>query len=227
MNLIETFYRIKKRLMFYRINRLRYTNKVDIGRNACISNDCAFEGRNAIGDNCIFLNSSLGYASYIGRDCILEKVMIGRYSCIAPEVCVIRGTHPSRGFVSIHPLFYAEAFQGKESYVKKQKFEEYSYCGRERSAIIGNDVWVGYGAKIYQGVTIHDGAIVAAGAVVTKDVPPYAIVGGIPAKVIRFRFNKDEITSLETLKWWEKGEDWIRNNSGKFCDINKFLNGIY
>ena len=74
---------------------------------------------------------------------------------------------------------------------------------RKGSVIIQNDVWVGHGATIMAGVTLHNGCIVAAGAVVTKDVPPYAIVGGNPAKVIRYRFEENTIAGLQKIAWWD------------------------
>ena len=89
--------------------------------------------------------------------------------------------------------------------------------------IIGNDVWIGANAIILQGVTIGDGAIIAAGAVVTKDVPPYAIVGGVPAKVIKYRFSDDVILKLLEIKWWDKPEEWTTQNLDKFTDVSGFV----
>jgi acetyltransferase-like isoleucine patch superfamily enzyme len=82
--------------------------------------------------------------------------------------------------------------------------------------IIGNDVWVGAGAIILSGVSIGDGAIVAAGAVVTKDVPAYSIVGGNPARLIRFRFSEDQIAKLLSIGWWNWSEEKIRKNIDAF-----------
>ena len=76
--------------------------------------------------------------------------------------------------------------------------------------------------KIMDGVSIGNGAVVAAGAVVTKDVPPYAIVGGVPAKIIKYRFTPDQIEFLQQFKWWNMPEDWIRENWQMFEDIEKF-----
>ena len=78
--------------------------------------------------------------------------------------------------------------------------------------IIGNDVWIGYEAVILSGVTIGDGAIIGTHAVVTKDVPPYTIVGGVPAKTIRKRFSDDTISALLNIKWWDWPEERIRHH---------------
>ncbi len=80
--------------------------------------------------------------------------------------------------------------------------------------VLGNDVWIGYEAVILSGVTIGDGAVVGARAVVTKDVPPYTIVGGVPAKLIKKRFSDDIIAKLSEIRWWDRPEDWIKNNLG-------------
>ena len=78
--------------------------------------------------------------------------------------------------------------------------------------VIGNDVWIGFEAVIMSGVTIGDGAIVGARAVVTKDVPPYTIVGGVPVKEIRKRFSDERISELLNLKWWDWPEEKIQMN---------------
>lgn len=78
--------------------------------------------------------------------------------------------------------------------------------------VIGNDVWIGYEAVIMAGVTIGDGAIIGTRAVVTKDVPPYTIVGGVPAKPIRNRFSSEVISSLLEIRWWDWTNERIRRN---------------
>ena len=83
---------------------------------------------------------------------------------------------------------------------------------REQGIVIGNDVWIGYEAVILAGVTVGDGAIIGTRAVVTKDVPPYTIVAGIPAKPIRKRFSEDTIATLLQLRWWDWSEERIRAN---------------
>ncbi|EPZ37468.1 transferase hexapeptide repeat containing protein [Anoxybacillus ayderensis] len=91
---------------------------------------------------------------------------------------------------------------------------------------IGNDVWIGANSIVLDGVKIGDGAIVAAGAVVTKDVPDYAIVGGVPARVIRYRFNEEIIKQLKVIKWWDIDLNNLKNYENQFEDIELFLNHI-
>ena len=178
-----------------------------------------------MGSNSVFLNSSMGYASYVSEHSFVKNTAIGRYTCVADNVLTVAGTHPLT-YVSIHPAFYSTAQY--PSYVDQSSFEDFKYLDSETktSIKIGNDVWIGSRATILEGVKIGDGAVVAAGAVVTKDVPPYSIVGGVPAKVIRYKFSDEEIAFLLKLKWWEKEESWIKEHVGKFENIAMFLDSI-
>lgn len=135
-----------------------------------------------------------------GREKSLRNVTIGRYCSIAADVWTSSFEHPSHGLTtSLFPyrrhLFGWSPAQGDEA---SHPLPDNAM----RSVSIGNDVWIGAGAFIKGGVSIGDGAIVGAHAVVTKDVPPYAIVGGVPAKVIRYRFDATTVRELLELRWW-------------------------
>lgn len=167
--------------------------------------------------------SCLGFGSSIGPDSFIYFTSIGRYTMLGPDVKVILGQHPTRTIASTHPAFYSSRGQMGFTYVDETIFEEERFAKKPYRVVIGNDVWIGAYTRIMEGVTIGDGAIVAAGALVTKDVPPYAIVGGVPAKTIRYRFDEDTIAGLLKLKWWDKEEDWLRAHARDFRDTSILL----
>ena len=215
------------------INRIRKHNQLKkakcygniiLGKNVIIDgNRCVFEGGNKIENNSFFKNSVLGYGSYIGERGSFISTKIGRYCCIGPDVHTIMGTHPVSEFVSTHPAFFSTRKQAGFTYVDKDCFEEIVFADEnENAVVIGNDVWIGARATILQGVTIGDGAIIAAGAVVTKDVPPYAIVGGIPAHIIKYRFNEDDIEFITRNPWFDKPAEWLQTNAAAFRSIHSY-----
>lgn len=162
----------------------------------------------------------LGRYSYISTGSYLENVEVGNFSSIGPGVCNHLGNHPTRRFVSTCPAFYSPT-SPVPSFVDHETFP--GYGGK---VMIGHDVWIGSGVLLMDGITVGNGAIIAARAVVTRDVPPYAIVGGVPARLIRFRFDEQTIQDLESFKWWEKDTAWIRSNVDIFQDIAKFSQAV-
>lgn len=215
--------------MFF-INRLqlkikRKTIRKRLSENGTLRGGVIFddrtslEGKNLICNNSVISGSKIGKCSYIGYDSYIPNTMIGRYSSIASNVRVVAGNHPTRNYVSTHGAFYSKDFF--VSYVEEQRYTEFSYVDQEERYYvqIGNDVWVGSNVLILNGVKIGNGAVIAAGAVVVNDVEPYSIVGGVPAKVIRKRFNDDDIRFLEELCWWNWDEQMIIAYSDSFKDI--------
>ena len=191
--------------------------------NVIIDSHDRCEGMNRLTTGVTFLTSSIGYASYIGNRSIIKNTKIGRYTCIATDVMTVAGSHPTSKFASIHPAFYSTRGQAGFSYVMEDKYRDFHYIDGNFTVIIGNDVWIGSGVKIMEGVTIGDGAVIASGAVVTNDVPPYAIVGGVPGKIIKYRFDENTIEKLLDLKWWDKGQEWIENHADDYSDVEKLL----
>lgn len=203
---------------------LKYKN-IKLGNNVEIYPKSKFEGYNKILSGSYF-RGELGYASYIGKNSIIIG-KIGRYCSIAGNVTFLVQTHPVNEFVSTHPAFYSLKKQSGFTYVEEQLFdEEPRLYNNEYSIYIGNDVYIGHGVTIVGPISIGDGAVIGANSTVTKNVDPYTIVGGNPAKIIKKRFNENEIKFLLDLKWWKKEPQWLRENITKFYSIQKLMEEI-
>lgn len=179
--------------------------------------DCNFEEGVVIRFNARVYRCKIGRYTYIGHDSIFQYSTIGRFCSVAPYVFSGLGRHPVESFVATSPTFYRNPAPCLTLLDKTCFHEEYT------PVHIGNDVWIGARAIITDGVSIGDGAVVAAGAVVTKDVPPYAIVAGVPAKTIRYRFSDDIINKLLTIEWWNRDIEWLKLHVDKFSDVEKFI----
>lgn len=161
----------------------------------------------------------------------IDASRIGRFCSIASNVRIGFPEH-SISFISSHPMFrYAANSDWLDDFFPKLHDEWElemhdknieSYKNKSILTSIGNDVWIGYGARILNGINIGDGAVIGLGAVVTKDVEPYAIVGGNPAKVIKKRFDDSVIERLLEIKWWNYGANILRgldlSNPGMILD---------
>lgn len=185
-----------------------------IGVMANLRGNCWFGQHSKLGDRSLLYDASLGDYSYVATDCNLRNIQIGKYCSIGPQVLAGLGIHPTQQFVSTSPVFYHPS---STSFADRSYFEQY------KLTTIGHDVWIGARTILIDGVSIADGAIVGAGAVVTKDVPPYAVVGGVPARIIRYRFSPEEIDFLLHFRWWERDEGWIRKNYLLLHDIKTLM----
>lgn len=155
-------------------------------------------------------SSKIGAYSYVGPASEIENAEIGKFCSIADHCRIGSGTH-NLDQISTSPIF-------------TQRVNGTRYCWVDHNVNdapllkvkLGNDVWVGSRAMILGGVTVGDGAVIGAGAVVVKDVPPYAVVGGVPAKVIRYRFSAETIARLRELVWWEYPESVLKKHISFF-----------
>lgn len=150
-------------------------------------------------------NSSIGAYSYLSKHSSLVYASVGKFCSIGPNSAIGLGHHTLNN-LSTSPLF-TEKYNAT-GHTWTDKHDVYPY----KKVIVGNDVWIGSRVMVVGGVTIGNGAVLAAGAVVTKDVPPYAVVGGVPAKVIRYRFSEDIVKFLEELEWWNLPESELKEH---------------
>jgi phosphonate metabolism protein (transferase hexapeptide repeat family) len=141
--------------------------------------------------------ASLGDYSYLGENCEVADAAIGRFTAIANSVRIGAPNHPMDR-PSQHRFTYCP------EYYEAAATRDHAFFADRRAAkvTIGNDCWIGHGAIILPGVTVGDGAVIAAGAVVSRDVPPYTVVGGVPARPIRERFPRGIAERLRRIAWW-------------------------
>lgn len=155
------------------------------------------------------INSNVGCYSYINKRTNIVYSKIGKFCSIAPDCHIGLGIHTINN-LSTSPIFTEKKNATKQTWTNKLTFTPYKEIN------VGNDVWIGIRTIIMGGVSIGDGAVIAAGSIVTKDVPPYAIVAGIPAKIIKYRFSQEIINILEKIKWWDLPEETLKRNLSLF-----------
>lgn len=213
--------RLLKIVLLYIYNKIKFRfKKVRFPISCYIAKNTVIIGNNKFGRN-TFIHGYINSYTYIGNNSHIDG-KVGSFCSIASNVKVITGTHPL-DWVSTSPAFYSIRGQLPKSFVKENLYDEFVYADNEKlfPIIMGNDVWIGDGVSIIAGVSIGDGAVILANSTVTKNVPPYAIVGGTPSTIIRYRFSEKKIKWLLDFKWWDAGNDWIKKNSFKFNDIDK------
>lgn len=165
------------------------------------------------------VDSTIGRYSYTCYDDEIVNCEIGQFCSISDDVVIGGAEHPM-DWVSTSPVFQNVKHSGP-----KKKFAAFDFEGIKRT-VIGNDVWIGKRAIIKAGVHIGDGAVEGSGSVVTKDVPPYAIVGGVPAKVIRYRFDEATINALLENKWWLMEDNLLKSYSNMIDNPIAFLEAV-
>lgn len=210
LSLLRIFLHIRreKDLFINRKNNLRLSLSYNI-------NNTKFGNNNFLGENVTLINSSIDDYSYVNSNSKIINTTIGKFCSIGSNVQIVLGKHPST-FVSTHPAFYSNNKLFK-TFADKTYIEEYN------KVEIGHDVWIAEGVVIPGGVKIGNGAIITAKAVITKDVESYSIVGGIPAKHIKYRFEDDLRKKLDDSKWWDWDENELKRNFKMFHDTSLFL----
>lgn len=203
-----------------KIRYRRFTSKnIQIGEFVEIDKNTLLEDYCGLAHHASVINSNIGKYTSVGRYSKIRNSVIGRFCSISWDTTIGANSHPIHKLTT-HSFPYNKQFGIAEAVVKDKK---------EETVCIGNDVWIGANSVILSGIHIGDGAIIGAGAVVTKDVPPYAVVGGVPAKVIKFRFDKEKQEILTKLKWWNWNPEKIKANlilfqeENNWADIKKLL----
>ena len=182
---------------------------VKLGKHVWIRQFCKINRNVIIGDY-TFINEYTQIDS--------NTLSIGKFCSIAHNVKIGMGPHPVYYF-STSPVFYSKA----RGFVEDDLYDEYEDKGY---TIIGNDVFIAANSIILAGIIVGDGAVVAAGSIVTKNVPPYAIVAGNPARVIKYRFPAETIDELLKLRWWEMELSEILKHKQYFNNTNEFIKEI-
>lgn len=200
-------------MITYLYGLLKYLFQKNVSLRTFITHDSVISKKARVNNNIKIYHSSIGDYSYIGKDSALVYASVGKFCSISNSCTIGAATHAISN-LSTSPIFTEINNGTGYTWVTKNIVDPYF-----NKIVIGNDVWIGTKVIVVGNVNIGNGAIIAAGAVVTKDIPAYAIVGGVPAKIIRYRFPKDVIEKLERIQWWNYSEIALKKYIKYFqCD---------
>jgi chloramphenicol O-acetyltransferase type B len=205
------------------VGKNTYVYQSTFGNNVKIQDRCTIFNTTLEDNIVVYPHSSLsdsrlGSYSYVNEHSKIARITVGRFSSIGPFFICGYGEHPT-DLITTSPAFYSTRKQCGVSFTKADHFNE------QLETIVGNDVWIGARVFVRDGVRIGSGALIAAGAVVTADVADYAIVGGVPAKLIRYRFPEVIIRELLNIQWWNWKEPKLREAQPLLSkpDVKSFL----
>lgn len=211
LKLVKQFIRQKKLLR-------KFPNSI-IHKQSYVDDNSSLGSGTVLFSKVTLINSSVGDFSYIQYGSTLSSVKIGKFCSIASGVNIGLPQHSIYG-VSSHPVFYLKQTP------LPIKFSDQDLFSPIKKTVIGHDVWIGQNAIIMTGLNIGIGAVIGAGAVVTKDVPAYAVVGGVPARIIKYRFKEKMRNDLLESKWWEMPVAVLEKNFLLFQHPSEFVNAL-
>lgn len=182
-----------------------------VDRRSFVDEKSSLIGNNKVYRDARVYESTIGKYTYVSSGACIVNSTLGSFCSIGPNALIGLGTHPLH-WLSTHPAFYSMRMQANRTFATEDRFTE-----ELLPVNIGNDVWIGAASTVLGGISIGNGAVVAAGAVVIEDVKPYSIVGGVPARFISKRFDDEKIAELIEWKWWNCSDEKLASLAQEFC----------
>ncbi len=184
----------------------------------CVVKNCSFGRYVELGDHCVAEETAFGDYTYLFGSNDVIYTDLGKFNSIATGVRINPVQHPMRERAAAHHLTYRASHYGLG-----EDDAALIDWRRQRRVTTGNDVWIGHNAVIMGGVALGDGAVVGAGAVVTHDVRPYEIVGGVPARHMGWRYDEDTVAALLRIRWWDWSHEELKERLKDFNDVPAFI----